>query len=506
MNSAQVFLLFLMYSFVGWFCEVIYCSFFTKKLVNRGFLKGPICPVYGFGALLIMFALKPVQDTWIVLFVMAVLVTSVLEYATSWFLEKVFATKWWDYSNYRFQIKGRVCLVNSVLFGVMAVVCVKFVQPFFVWVISLLNQTALTIVSASLAVIFIVDLVYTVLNLVNIGQKLTKLQSLLSEIKVQGEKKSLEDILASYRREAAEGKETAGVRFIERMDKIAAWNKQNKRLLKAFPSMQYLKLNNIFSQFKETPIVVKSSHLLAHFKEAAQGIKEKRPTGFAKGLGFYKIFWIFVVGSIIGTIIETLWCMLQYGYMENRSAVLYGPFNLVYGFGAVGMTLLLWRIRNKRDLVVIFGGMAIGGVVEYVTSVVQELAFGSVSWDYSDYTLNIGGRTNLLYSFFWGILGLLWIKNWYPQISIQIEKTPKILGKILTYAMLLFLVYDGGLSVLALNRQNQRHEGIVAETKLQIYLDENFTDEYLKKVYPNMENKHEKKIETTMEIPEKAKL
>ena len=149
---------------------------------------------------------------------------------------------------------------------------------------------------------------------------------------------------------------------------------------------------------------------------------------------------------------------------------------------------------------------AIGGVVEYVTSVVQELAFGSVSWDYSDYTLNIGGRTNLLYSFFWGILGLLWIKNWYPQISIQIEKTPKILGKILTYAILLFLVYDGGLSVLALNRQNQRHEGIVAETKLQIYLDENFTDEYLKKVYPNMENKHEKKIETTMEIPEKAKL
>ena len=121
---------FALYSLLGWACESTYCSIPAKRFINRGFLNGPFCPVYGVGALLVIFLLRPFTQNLLVLFVFGVLVTSVLEYITGFLLEKLFHTTWWDYSKRKFNIKGRVCLRNSLLFGILSVLLLHFINPF----------------------------------------------------------------------------------------------------------------------------------------------------------------------------------------------------------------------------------------------------------------------------------------------------------------------------------------------------------------------------------------
>jgi len=105
MDFYSVVLLFFVYSFIGYVCEILYVSSIQRRFVDRGFLHGPICPVYGFGALLVIFLLKPVSHSIPILFISAVILTSVLEYFTGFLLETLFNTKWWDYSQYKFNIR-----------------------------------------------------------------------------------------------------------------------------------------------------------------------------------------------------------------------------------------------------------------------------------------------------------------------------------------------------------------------------------------------------------------
>lgn len=206
---------------------------------------------------------------------------------------------------------------------------------------------------------------------------------------------------------------------------------------------------------------------------------------FAAGLNFYKLFWIFFIGCFVGVVVETLWCLATRHRLESRAGVIYGPFNPVYGFGAVLLTLCLHKLRGKRDLWIFLGSMVLGGAFEYVCSLVQELAFGTVSWEYSHTRFNIGGRTNLLYSFFWGVLGLLWVKDLYPFLSRLIEKIPKKPGKILTWALCVFMVFNMGISALASARQADRRKGIPADSVVTRFLDEHYPDEFMQKIYPN---------------------
>ena len=118
-------------------------------------------------------------------------------------------------------------------------------------------------------------------------------------------------------------------------------------------------------------------------------------------MNFYKLFWIFVIGCFIGVVIETLWCLIRYRKLESRKGLVWGPFNLVYGFGALVMTLGLYPLRDNRDLFIFAAGALLGGVFEYVCSVVQEKITGTISWDYRNFPLNLHGRINLLYCFFW---------------------------------------------------------------------------------------------------------
>ena len=129
-------LLFFIYSFVGWLYETVLCSVEERKLINRGFLRGPYCPVYGFGAIIDILVLNKIDNIF-VLFFMGVILTCSLEYFTSWLLEKLFDARWWDYSYMKFNIKGRICLLGAIVFGLFSVLLIKLLNPF---VMSLINK------------------------------------------------------------------------------------------------------------------------------------------------------------------------------------------------------------------------------------------------------------------------------------------------------------------------------------------------------------------------------
>ena len=216
-------------------------------------------------------------------------------------------------------------------------------------------------------------------------------------------------------------------------------------------------------------------------------LKEKEINHFASGVNYHKLTWICFIASFAGTIVEMLWCLVSNGYIEGRASLVYGPFNLIYGFGGVLLSLLLYKFRNKGWWAPFLGGFVVGTVFEYICSWGQEMVLGACSWDYSNMPFNINGRVCLLYSIFWGLLGVLWIKNLYPRMSKWILKIPNKIGKILTWVIIVFFVINSLVSVTALFRWTARHNGIEAQNSFWEFVDERFPDERMEKVYANME-------------------
>lgn len=149
--------LFLIYSFIGWIVEVSAFLIQDHKFVNRGFLIGPVVPIYGTGGILITILLTKYQSDPIVLFCMAVIVCSILEYLTSYIMEKIFKTRWWDYSNKKFNINGRICLSNLIVFGIMGLVMVYLINPFLINILNKIDPILLKCVVSILIVLFVID-------------------------------------------------------------------------------------------------------------------------------------------------------------------------------------------------------------------------------------------------------------------------------------------------------------------------------------------------------------
>lgn len=208
---------------------------------------------------------------------------------------------------------------------------------------------------------------------------------------------------------------------------------------------------------------------------------------YADGYNFYKLFGVFFICSFLGVMIEMIWCVITNHYLESRQGLIYGPFNLVYGIGGLLITIGLRWLSEKRDLWIFLGGMLIGCAFEYLCSWVQEMIFGTVSWEYSGMRFNLNGRINLLYAFFWGLLSLLWVKTIYPKMSDMIERVPNKIGKPLTWILLVFMIANSAVSGLAVYRQTQRHKGIPVGNIVAEFLDDHYPDEFLKEVYPNMQ-------------------
>ncbi len=216
-------------------------------------------------------------------------------------------------------------------------------------------------------------------------------------------------------------------------------------------------------------------------------LEEHRSNHFAQGMNIYKLMLVGFIGSFAGVVIEMLWCLLSRGYIESRAGVVYGPFNLLYGAGAVFLSVTLYKFRNKGRWISFFGGLIVGSLLEYVCSWGQELLLGSRSWDYSNMPFNINGRICLLYSVFWGFLGAAWIKGIYPWMAKLILKIPNRVGKVLAWMLAIFLVVNEVITLIALFRWSQRIELVEPANAFWAFIDSRFPNERMEWVFANME-------------------
>ena len=181
-NIEIYFLLFSVYSILGWLMEVMVCFPINKKIVNRGFLIGPYCPIYGYGTFFITILLARYKEDIIITFIMAILICGILEYSTSFFMEKLFKARWWDYSDKKFNINGRICLENLIFFGICGCLILYITNPFIINLITQLPNILLNILALLLFVIYIVDNIISFKILVNLKYVSDKLKDNTEEI------------------------------------------------------------------------------------------------------------------------------------------------------------------------------------------------------------------------------------------------------------------------------------------------------------------------------------
>lgn len=151
------FLCFLTYSFLGWIMEVCVSFYDEHKFINRGFLIGPCCSIYGWGCLLLIFFLESSKDDLFGLMLKAIVICSILEYFTSYIMEKLFHARWWDYSDKKFNLNGRICLETMIPFGILACIVLYFVQPNLEYYYGLISSDVLICISCLLFTIYLID-------------------------------------------------------------------------------------------------------------------------------------------------------------------------------------------------------------------------------------------------------------------------------------------------------------------------------------------------------------
>ena len=208
-------------------------------------------------------------------------------------------------------------------------------------------------------------------------------------------------------------------------------------------------------------------------------------SGYIK-LNFFNIFWIFIVCSVIGLILEFLFAIVTRGVIENRAGLLYGPFSPIYGFGAVLMTLALNKF-HKSSIFIIFGISAvIGGAFEFATSLYLEFAFGVVAWDYSGTFLSINGRTNFMFMFMWGILGTLWVKFLLPKILYFINRFPWNLRYAVTTICAALMITNGVMTVFSLDCWSSRMSGIAPATPIEQFFADYYDNDFMEQRFQTM--------------------
>ncbi len=176
--------IFVIYAFLGWCTEVAYAALNTGKFVNRGFLNGPVCPVYGCGVLVVIVVLTPLKYSFLILFIGSILLTSIIEFITGFLLEKLFHNQWWDYSEQPFNICGYVCLKFSILWGIACVLVMDVVHPTIYAVLKVVPKLPGTIILVILCIVFVVDIVITVSTILKFNQHLKMIDELGAKIKV----------------------------------------------------------------------------------------------------------------------------------------------------------------------------------------------------------------------------------------------------------------------------------------------------------------------------------
>lgn len=206
-------------------------------------------------------------------------------------------------------------------------------------------------------------------------------------------------------------------------------------------------------------------------------------------ISFHDKFYIFLFGCFLGWVIEGIWTLVKKGLFINHSALVIGPFNIVYGIGAIVLSTTLHRLQDKNKLIVFGASFIAGSVLEYVLSYLMEMMFGFTAWTYFHKPFNINGRICLSYSIFWGILGLFWIKLVYPRLiklihRFNIKESTKFMK-----IMIVFLAFDAMLTIGAINRGQEYEQGIPPKNKTEEMYDKYFGVDYLNNMFNNRWNK-----------------
>lgn len=197
------------------------------------------------------------------------------------------------------------------------------------------------------------------------------------------------------------------------------------------------------------------------------------------------IFWLFIIGSILGYIFEMGVVLFQKHCFESRQGVIYGPLTPIYGAGAVIYYLILNNIKIKDKVKIFLITAILGGITEYLFSLMQEKIFGTISWDYSHLLFNINGRTSLLHCTYWGIAGILYITYIEPLLNRLKQSIEQKNLKLVTIICSTLMFFNLSISFVAANRQTERRMNIPPESKLDMFLDEHYPDEYMDKIYAN---------------------
>ncbi|MGH4117805.1 putative ABC transporter permease [Clostridium sp.] len=271
-NNPYVFTLFnyfIIYSFMGWCLETIYSTINKKEFVNRGFLHGPFCPIYGFGCLSIIVFLKPIETNYFFLFLGSVLLTSVIEYITGYFLETAFNSTWWDYSDKRFNLHGRICLSFSLIWGFISIFILKVIHPYIVYIVNLIPINYGIIIFYITLFYFSIDFIITVITIFRLKSLLTQLNTVylelnekLSSFKLNlGNIKDTSELKSKLEKliESAEMKVSKKKSDIENIIKelkikyeslVIKKSPNYSRLIKAFPDLKFKGLDSILKDVK----------------------------------------------------------------------------------------------------------------------------------------------------------------------------------------------------------------------------------------------------------------
>ncbi len=416
---------FIIYSFVGWVLEVCWVAIKDRRFRNRGFVNLPFCTMYGVIMDILLIFWNDLSIHPVFQFVAVFIVFVVVQSIAEFVTSRIcnkMLLKFEDITPYNGQWMN---LLVAIVFAIVIWTMVELLHPFVYLLIHALPNIALEIFCWIVGGVIFLDFLLTIYIME----------------KNRGNRK-----INEYQQMQQEYQSNLNGRIYERI-----WG----RLEKAYPNIE------------EEP-------------------EAEEKYVFAKGICLDKIIWVFLVSALLGDIIETIYCWAFSGVWMSRSSVLYGPFSIVWGIGAVVLTIVLSRFADKADRYIFLIGALIGGVYEYACSLFTEIFLGTVFWDYSWMPFNIGGRTNLLYMGFWGILSVVWIKIIYPKMSNLIEKLPALQGKVITWILVLFMICNALISAMAMVRYTQRQDGIQAETAVEVFLDTKYEDELIEKVWPNM--------------------